>query len=87
MSLDDYQRLASELVEAAAGVPVILQPNAGSPTMTDAGLKYGATPADMARLVPALLNTGVRIIGGCCGTTPAHLAAMAQAMRQNISAK
>ena len=38
------------------------------------------TPEDMAALVPRLMAAGVRIIGGCCGTTPPHLKAMAAAV-------
>lgn len=77
LGLDDYVRLAGQLVAAAAGKPVILQPNAGSPQYSDGKLVYGATPADMAAVVPALLKAGLKVIGGCCGTTPEHLKAMA----------
>lgn len=76
LSLQDYQRLAEELVAAAGNVPVILQPNAGSPQEVNGKLVYGATPADMAAIVPSLKEIGVKIIGGCCGTSPDHLAAM-----------
>jgi len=76
LSLDDYLRLARDLVAAAGRTAVILQPNAGSPQSVDGKLVYPASPADMAGLVPELLRIGVRIIGGCCGTTPEHLRAM-----------
>ena len=82
LTLPDYVRLAEQLVQAAGSVPAILQPNAGSPSMVNDKLVYPATPADMAELVPTLLGTGLRIIGGCCGTTPDHLRAMAAALRQ-----
>ncbi len=82
LSLEDYLLLAQQLVAAAGDLPVILQPNAGSPIQRDGQTIYPASPAEMAALVPKLLNIGVRIIGGCCGTSPAHLAAMAQALRQ-----
>jgi 5-methyltetrahydrofolate--homocysteine methyltransferase len=76
LTLADYAELAKQLVAAAAGkVAVILQPNAGSP---GAGEWKAAQPEDMAKLAAGLRETGVRIIGGCCGTTPAHLAAMAR---------
>jgi 5-methyltetrahydrofolate--homocysteine methyltransferase len=80
LSLEDYLQLASQLVAAAAGTPVIVQPNAGSPKTIDDRVVYDAAPADLATLVPLLLESGVRIIGGCCGTTPAHLAAMRAAL-------
>jgi 5-methyltetrahydrofolate--homocysteine methyltransferase len=81
LSLDDYLRLAEQLVSAAGATPVILQPNAGSPVMLDGKLVYRATPADMARIVQPLLQTGVKIVGGCCGTSPEHLRAMGRALR------
>lgn len=80
LSLDDYAVLAGQLSAAAQGRPVILQPNAGSPRVEGDQTFYDATPADMAALVPRLLAAGVRIVGGCCGTSPAHLAAMAAAL-------
>ena len=79
LNLDDYARLAEQLLAAADGRPVILQPNAGAPKQVDGVLQYPAEPRDMMELVRALLNQGVRIIGGCCGTTPDHLRMMAQA--------
>jgi len=77
LSLDDYRELAQQLVAAAGDTPVILQPNAGSPVMENGDLVYKATPDDMAALARDLADIGVRIIGGCCGTTPEHLQAMA----------
>lgn len=79
LSLDDYLKLAGQLVAAAGKTPVILQPNAGSPKQVGDKLVYVATPQDMAAIVPKLLAEGVRVIGGCCGTTPDHLKAMADA--------
>lgn len=76
MTLEDYAILADQVVRAAGGVPVMIQPNAGAPQMVDGKLTYVATPDQMAGLVPRLLACGVRIVGGCCGTSPAHLAAM-----------
>jgi len=84
IELDGYKLLAELLVESAGQVPVILQPNAGTPqTTSDGRTYYAATPQDMAARVGAFLETGVRIIGGCCGTTPEHLRAMGQALRAN----
>ncbi len=80
LSLGDYAVLAGELAKAAGGTPSIIQPNAGSPRMVGDSAVYDATPEDMAALVPRLLAAGVRVIGGCCGTTPAHLKAMAAAV-------
>ena len=64
----EYLRLAS--------VPVLLKPNAGLPTVRDGATVYDVTPAEFARDVAALVHDGVRVAGGCCGTTPAHIAAL-----------
>ncbi len=81
LSLEDYQRLAEGMVKSAGDVPVMIQPNAGAPVLVDGKVVHPATPADMANMIPELRNAGVRIIGGCCGTSPAHLKAMAAAIR------
>jgi len=77
LSLDDYLELGRRIAEAAAGRPTILQPNAGAPKHIDSFIHYDATPQQMAELAGKLRAQGITIIGGCCGTTPAHLAAMA----------
>jgi 5-methyltetrahydrofolate--homocysteine methyltransferase len=41
---------------------------------------FPETPADMAALVPALIEAGANIIGGCCGTTPEHITAIKKAV-------
>ena len=63
-----------------ARVPLIAKPNAGVPRYQDGGLIYDVTPAVMAEFAVLARDLGVRIIGGCCGTTPAHLAAMHAAL-------
>jgi methionine synthase / methylenetetrahydrofolate reductase(NADPH) len=65
-----------------AGDPDLLAtfPSAGVPVETDAGLKYPASPYDFAQAVPDLVARGARLIGGCCGTGPAHVEAIAEAI-------
>ncbi|WP_043588051.1 homocysteine S-methyltransferase family protein [Geminisphaera colitermitum] len=82
LSLDDYALLAGQLVAAAQGRPVIVQPNAGSPVRDGDAISYRTTPADFAGAAACYLKLGVRIVGGCCGTTPAHIAASAAMNRQ-----
>jgi 5-methyltetrahydrofolate--homocysteine methyltransferase len=53
-------------------LPIMVQPNAGSPTLENFKAFYRESPADMARAVPEVLEAGVAIIGSCCGTTPEH---------------
>ena len=80
LDLDDYVELGRQLVAAAAGKPVILQPNAGAPRTVGDDTVYDASPEQMADTARRLMAAGVRIIGGCCGTTPDHLKAMAAAV-------
>lgn len=80
LSLEDYLELARVLRAAAGDAPVLVQPNAGSPRPTAEGVRYDATPAQMAETAMRLREAGVSVIGGCCGTTPSHLAAMASAL-------
>lgn len=55
-------------------------PNAGLPRYEGGRLYYAASPAYTASRVPALIEAGVKLIGGCCGTTPEHIQAMRQAL-------
>jgi len=77
----------AELLLAVAGFaasgnerPLIAKPNAGVPRYQDGGLIYDATPEVMAEFAILARDLGVRIIGGCCGTTPGHLKAMRDAL-------
>ena len=81
LSLEDYVALAQQLVAAAGKVSVIVQPNGGSPRTENGKTIYDATPEQMAACAQKLLAAGARIIGGCCGTTPEHLAAMSRAVK------
>ncbi len=58
------------------------QPNAGLPQLIDGKARYTQLPEEFASWVPALLETGVAIIGGCCGTTPAHTRKVAETLRK-----
>ena len=58
---------------AASGLPVMAQPNAGAPVLEDMKVLYKQTPEEMAEGLAGLLDAGPRIVGGCCGSTPAHI--------------
>ena len=60
--------------------------NAGLPVNHNGVDVFPDTPAMMAAFVPTLLDAGANIIGGCCGTTPEHIAAIARALRGAKSA-
>ena len=62
---------------AATGLPLWMKANAGLPEWEDGKTVYRTTPAAFAAHVPALVDAGVRFVGGCCGTTPEFIRAMA----------
>ena len=72
-----------ELLENAS-VPVLLQPNAGLPKVVDGQTLYDVTAEEFAEEVCALVQQGVRMVGGCCGTTPAYIKELHTRI-QNIS--
>lgn len=57
-------------------LPLFARPNAGTPKRDGDRWIYPLTPSEMARRLPELLEAGVAMVGGCCGTTPEHIAAM-----------
>jgi len=64
----------------ATRLPLVIQPNAGLPHSRDGQVVYDETPEAMAARVPELLDLGVAIVGGCCGTTPDHTRAIRRAV-------
>jgi len=62
---------------AAASVPVLVKPNAGLPKVVDGNTVFDVLPAEFADDVAGMLAKGVSIAGGCCGTTPDHIRALA----------
>jgi methionine synthase I (cobalamin-dependent) len=67
---------------AVARRPVIAQPNAGFPQFVDGRMVYMSSPAYLADYARQFADLGVAIIGGCCGTTPDHIRAIALALRR-----
>ncbi len=65
-----------------ASVPVLLKPNAGLPRAADGKTVYDVLPDEFATDVTGLLAEGVRLVGGCCGTTPAYIHALTQSAAQ-----
>jgi len=62
-----------ELKTCNPGLPVIVNANAGLPVIKDKRIIYPESPEYAGSVVPALVNAGASIIGGCCGTTPQHI--------------
>jgi methionine synthase I (cobalamin-dependent) len=61
-------------------LPTFARPNAGTPVQTATGLEFPLGSADFAAWVPEVLREGIRMVGGCCGTTPQTIAAMREVL-------
>jgi methionine synthase I (cobalamin-dependent) len=84
-TLDEYVELAKRYVAAAKAVnPKVLvfaEPNAGKPELLDGQAVYKVTPDEFADAAQKIYNAGITIIGGCCGTSPAHIEAVSKKLR------
>ena len=66
-----------ERMAALTDAPIVAKPNAGMPEIRpDGSAVYSMSPTKFAREMRKLQNRGARILGGCCGTTPAHIRAL-----------
>ena len=86
LSLDQYVELAAKYVSVVkalrAETVIYSEPNAGKPELVDGEVLYRVSPADFAVAVEKIHLAGVNIIGGCCGTSPAHIKALAEKLRK-----
>lgn len=89
-TLDAVEEMARVLQAhgGAGGHPIAIsaQPNAGLPTRVENRFLYVSTPRYFADYARRFATSGVRLIGGCCGTTPAHIAAMREALTDYLPA-
>ena len=80
-TLDMTEGAVAKMHEAAPEAFLIAKPNAGVPHMSGREITYDATPEDMANYAHRFVALGARVLGGCCGSNPAHIAAIAAAVR------
>ena len=73
--------IVKEIREEDGNIPILVQANAGIPLLKDNKTFFPETPGDMAGKVNTLVNCGVNIIGGCCGTTPEHITEIVNALK------
>jgi 5-methyltetrahydrofolate--homocysteine methyltransferase len=72
-------------MKSIAYVPVFAKPNAGMPEIVDGESVYLMTPEEFAEDISGVIDAGANMVGGCCGTTPAHIKALADmAKTKNI---
>ena len=76
---------ALERMRRGTDLPLIAQPNAGIPARKDGRFFYPSSPDYSGHYAKRYLRLGVRVIGGCCGTGPAHLAAIAGVIRAEVA--
>jgi 5-methyltetrahydrofolate--homocysteine methyltransferase len=79
-SLEMTEEAVRKMREQAPESLLIVKPNAGLPQLVDDEFVYDATPETMAEYAGRFARLGARIVGGCCGSTPAHIKAIAEAV-------
>ncbi|MGE5325970.1 MAG: homocysteine S-methyltransferase family protein [Deltaproteobacteria bacterium] len=80
-------RVAFERYRDVTNLPILVQPNAGKPRLENMKIIYDQTPDEMAKGVLPLLEAGVNIVGGCCGSTPDHIRAFRLVMDEFLQSK
>ena len=70
---------------AVSHIPVMVQPNAGLPVIRDGVTHYDVSPEEFAEISCRFAKMGVQILGGCCGTTPEHIALMKKAVQKTLT--
>ncbi|HQF42169.1 MAG TPA: homocysteine S-methyltransferase family protein, partial [Ignavibacteriaceae bacterium] len=77
----DMIEIIKEIRDVSKMIPIIVQPNAGLPEIVGDKLVYKETPDYVRNIVPEIINAGVNIIGGCCGTTPEHIKVISEIVK------
>jgi len=74
------------LLKSATKLPILAQPNAGMPRLVDGKTVFDMAPARFAEGIGRCIDAGARLVGGCCGTTPEHIAAIRRLMAKGVTA-
>ncbi len=81
-TLENMEKIVQEYAAIAPGFPIWAKPNAGLPRMDENNQAvYDVTPEQMGAAALRYIEAGARIVGGCCGSSPAHVAGIAQAVK------
>lgn len=73
--------IVKQIREVDSHIPILVHANAGLPIYKEGKTVFPETPDEMAALVPQIIDAGVNVIGGCCGTTPEHIKKIADAVK------
>ena len=76
-------QIVNEIRACNSTIPVLIHANAGAPVFKDGATIFPETPEQTAGFVRAIIDAGVNIIGGCCGTTPEHIRQIASVARES----
>ena len=80
-TLENMETVLKEYASAEPGFPMWAKPNAGMPRLEGAQTVYDVGPATMASFAGKYVELGARVVGGCCGSTPDHVAAIARTVK------
>ncbi len=80
-TLENMETIVKEYATVEPGFPLWAKPNAGMPRLEDGQTFYDVTPDGMAAYASKYAALGARVVGGCCGSTPDHVAAIARAVK------
>lgn len=80
-SLENALDVATKYAAASPKLPIWVKPNAGLPRMDGTQAVYDVTSNQMAEFAQAAVRAGARVVGGCCGSTPVHVRAIADAIK------
>jgi 5-methyltetrahydrofolate--homocysteine methyltransferase len=80
-TLEMTEGAVTKMHEAAPRAALIAKPNAGKPRIVGRETVYDAAPDDMAEYAKKFVALGARVVGGCCGSTPEHIRAIAEAVK------
>jgi len=70
------------VLHSATSLPILAQPNAGKPKLVGNETVFEMAPAPFAEGIAKCLDAGARLVGGCCGTTPEHIHAVASLLNE-----
>jgi len=71
------------LLHAATSLPIVAQPNAGKPRLVGRQALFDLSPGEFAAGISACRQAGAQLVGGCCGTSPAHIRAIAEELAES----
>lgn len=78
---EDMIEIVKNIRTVSSRIPIIIQANAGLPTIENGNLIYSESPEKIKEIIPKIIEAGANIIGGCCGTTPEHIKVISEIVK------